>query len=103
MISALLLFVFQAYAVYANTEKVVFLGPSSLEVPLEPPMLQDLQLEALSPKLPSIRTHIEAEFPSDVSRYGQSTWLLLRGLREGQRYEVRICWAAIVHPECHFE
>jgi hypothetical protein len=92
----LLLPLLQAYTVFANTEKIIFLGPSSLQVPVESPTLGDLQLEALSPESSSVRTHIGAEFPTNIFKYGQSTWVLLHKLQEGQRYEVRICWAATV-------
>ena len=80
----------------ANTEKVLFLGPDALRIPVEHPTLEALQLEALSPHRSSLRTHISAQFPTDGAKYGQSSWYLLRGLHEGRRYEVRICWAAIV-------
>lgn len=86
----------QVSTVLANTEKVVFLGPGSIQIPTEPPTLGSLQLDTLSHDALSIRTHLKAEFPSDISDYGQSTWLLLDGLKEGKRYEVRICWAATV-------
>ncbi|KAI9048044.1 hypothetical protein LZ554_007842 [Drepanopeziza brunnea f. sp. 'monogermtubi'] len=83
-----------ACGIAANTEKTIFLGPRSLQVPVEHPTLEDLQLESLSPKHWSLRTHIRAEFPTNSSRYGQISWYLLHNLHEGQRYEVRICWAA---------
>src|ERR1700710_10218 len=92
----LLMVMVQVCTVAANTEKVIFLGPSTLQIPVESPTLEDLQLAALSPELWSLRTHIEAEFPTDISKHGQSTWVLLHSLQEGQRYEVRICWAATV-------
>ncbi|RAL62847.1 hypothetical protein DID88_004689 [Monilinia fructigena] len=92
--SAFLLLTSQIQHVLANTEKVIFLGPGTLNVPMEHPTLEDLHLEALSPQHHSLRTHIQAEFPTEDSEYGQSTWYLLHRLKEGQRYEVRICWAA---------
>lgn len=82
--------------VYANTEKVIFVGPEALQVPAEHPTIEDLQLQALSPQHWSLRTHIQAEFPTKTAYLGQASWVLLHGLQEGQRYEVRICWAAIV-------
>jgi hypothetical protein len=91
-----LLFALQVCSVLANTEKTIFLGPSSLQIPVEHPTLDDLQLEALSPQLWSLRTHIRAEFPTNSSKYGQASWYLLHRLEEGKRYEVRICWAATV-------
>jgi hypothetical protein len=86
----------QAHVVSSNTEKTIFLGPSQAQIPVEHPTLEDLQLEALSPEQWSLRTHIRAEFPTTSSKYGQASWYLLHGLQEGQRYEVRICWAATV-------
>lgn len=81
-------------SVIANTEKTIFLGPPSLQVPVEYPTLDDLRLEALSPQHWVLRTDIRAEFPTASSKHGQASWYLLRRLEEGQRYEVRICWAA---------
>lgn len=86
----------QALAVFANTEKVIFLGPSALQVPVQQPTLTDLRLDTLTPQHWSLRMHIEADFPSNSSRYGQASWFLLHNLHEGQRYEVRVCWAATV-------
>ena len=96
-----LLLLLQIYNVYANTEKVIFLGPSSLQVPVEHPTLEDLNLEALSPQHWTLRTHIRAEFPTNSSKHGEASWYLLHRLEEGKRYEVRICWAATVstHPQ----
>ena len=94
MLYILLLLLSQIIAVVANTEKTIFLGPAKLEVPTAQPTLEDLHLDALSPHYWSLRTHIQAEFPTNTSKHGQSSWILLHGLREGQRYEVRICWAA---------
>ncbi|KAG4419924.1 hypothetical protein IFR04_006961 [Cadophora malorum] len=88
------LLLLQACCVFANTEKVIFIGPSSLQVPAAHPTLEDLQLESISPKHWALRTHVQAEFPTNSSRYGQTSWYLLDKLQEGQRYEVRICWAA---------
>ena len=99
MLVLLILLLSQVLAVAANTEKAIFLGPSKLQVPIEHPTLETLRLDVLSPLHLSLRTHIKAEFPTDVSKYGRPTWLLLHGLREGQRYEVRICWAATVSKQ----
>lgn len=91
-----LLLLLHAFTISANTEKVIFLGPSSLQVPVEHPTLEDLNLEALSPQHWTLRTHMRAEFPTDSSNHGQASWYLLHRLEEGKRYEVRICWAATV-------
>jgi len=92
--SLFVLLLLQACVVFSNTEKVIFLGPSQLQVPVQHPTLQDLHLQALSAQHWSLRTHIRAEFPTSSSKQGQSSWFLLNGLQEGRRYEVRICWAA---------
>lgn len=97
MLQFLLLLVLQIQCVWGNTEKVIFLAPSSLQIPVEHPTLEDLQLEALSPQQWSLRTHTAAEFPTNASKYGTESWYLLHSLQEGQRYEVRICWAATVN------
>jgi len=94
---ALLVFL-QISTVYANTEKAIFVGPRQLLIPIDHPTLEDLNLDTLAPQHWSLRTHVQAQFPSKDSKYGPASWLLLHGLREGQRYEVRICWAATVCP-----
>ncbi|CZR53812.1 uncharacterized protein PAC_03694 [Phialocephala subalpina] len=94
MFQLLLVALLYIRCVLGNTEKAIFLAPSSLNVPVEHPTLEDLQLEALSPQHWSLRTHIEAEFPTDSSKYGKSSWYLLHSLQEGQRHEIKICWAA---------
>lgn len=92
----LLLLLLQISAVLSNTEKTIFLGPPSLQIPAERPTLSDLKLQALSPLSSSLRTYIQAEFPTNASVHGQASWYLLEGLQECRRYEVRICWAATV-------
>lgn len=82
--------------VVANTEKVIFLAPENTQIPLEHPTLEDLQLDSISPQHWSLRTHVSATFPTNSSKNGLSSWFLLHRLKEGQRYEVRICWAATV-------
>ncbi|KAI2632272.1 hypothetical protein GGR54DRAFT_635038 [Hypoxylon sp. NC1633] len=83
-----------ASAVYANTEKAIFLGPPTVNIPSAHPTLNDLHLDTLTPSNWAIRTHLEAQFPNISSPHGKATWLILDGLTEGQRYEVRVCWAA---------
>lgn len=82
--------------VYANVEKVIFLGPEVVTVPNQKPTLTDLNLYTLTPDNSSVRTELNRVFPSESSPHGAETWLLLDHLHEGQRYEVRVCWAAIV-------
>ncbi|KAK4461616.1 hypothetical protein QBC42DRAFT_203190 [Cladorrhinum samala] len=79
---------------HANTEKVIFLGPEEINVPLTPPTITDLNLPTLTPNFSTLRTKLSASFPSHSSPLGTSTWLILDNLTPSQRYEVRICWAA---------
>ncbi|KAK8039467.1 hypothetical protein PG993_007878 [Apiospora rasikravindrae] len=80
--------------VTANTEKAIFLAPNNINIPSTHPNLDDLQVDTLTPDNWAIRTYLEAQFPTDSARYGKPTWLVLDQLTEGQRYEVRVCWAA---------
>ncbi|KAI0843551.1 hypothetical protein F5Y06DRAFT_6327 [Hypoxylon sp. FL0890] len=81
-------------AVCANTEKAIFLGPPTVSIPSTHPTLDDLHVDTLTPANWAIRTHLEARFPSISAPHGKATWLILNELTEGQRYEVRVCWAA---------
>lgn len=96
MLFVLLSLALAASSVIANTEKVIFLGPEARPVPVDSPTLDDLQLPELSPHRWALRTHLDAAFPTEVAALGSSSWVLLNGLKEGQRYEVRVCWAATV-------
>jgi hypothetical protein len=92
----ILLILLGLHFVLGNVEKVIFLGPGSLQVSTTEPTLEDLQIPALSPEQSTLRIELRAEFPTISAPKGQSSWILLEGLTEGQRYEVRICWAATV-------
>lgn len=100
--------------VLANVEKTIFLGPSS--TPSEENLIikdasnqqaqrwLDTKLHQIHTLTPdptddrsSLRTKINRVFPSAEYPRGQDAWFLLEGLTEGQRYEVRVCWAATVH------
>jgi hypothetical protein len=82
--------------VLGNTEKTIFLGPSPVNVQLTHPTLDGLQLDTLTPNNFTIRTHLKAQFPNNELRDGKPSWFVLRNLTQGQRYEVRVCWAATV-------
>ncbi|KAF4123631.1 hypothetical protein GMORB2_6332 [Geosmithia morbida] len=76
----------------ANVEKVIFLGPPTVEVPSQKPTLSDLHLDTLTPETTTssaVRTELDRVFPSESesgsgsgSESGRATWLLLRGLTE---------------------
>jgi hypothetical protein len=94
-LSGLLFFLSPAIA---NVEKTIFTAPTSLPIPQQKPSLADLRLPILRPDNPNIRTNISRIFPSEPKDYasGAATWVLLDNLNQGQRYEFRVCWAAIV-------
>ncbi|KAK4115729.1 hypothetical protein N656DRAFT_678844, partial [Canariomyces notabilis] len=78
----------------ANTEKAIFLAPEPITIPTAHPTLSDLRLDTLTPANWSLRTQLNAQFPSDTHPSGTATWLILDNLHPNQRYEVRVCWAA---------
>ncbi|MCJ1465344.1 hypothetical protein MMC07_003962 [Pseudocyphellaria aurata] len=79
----------------ANVEKTIFLAPAPIHIPREHPNLDDLQLQVLTPARWRLQLRIAASFPTAAKSFrGTETWLLLEGLEEQRRYEVRICWAA---------
>lgn len=82
--------------VSANTEKTIFLGPETVNIPAHSNSLAALNIDTLTPDNYSLRTHLEAIFPTEDKPKGAETWLILDNLTEGQRYEVRVCWMAIV-------
>ena len=86
--------------VSANTEKVIFTAPAPVPIPLAKPTLSDLNLHVLSPDAWSVRTNLSRVFPADAQSpgSGKATWVLLDRLNAGQRYELRVCWSALVSP-----
>ncbi|KUI73776.1 hypothetical protein VM1G_11932 [Cytospora mali] len=99
MVPQLLLCLFMGMGISpasANVEKTIFLGPEPVNIPQQHPTLSDLNIDLLTPETWSLRTHLEAIFPTAESEKGKSTWLILDNLTESQRYEVRICWLATI-------
>ncbi|KAB2579305.1 hypothetical protein BFW01_g11617 [Lasiodiplodia theobromae] len=94
LLALLTTFVVLLPAALANVEKTVFVAPSAIAVPNVRPGLQDLRLTSLSPSAHVLRTNIPVAFRSDASPRGLDSWYLLSELTPGQRYEVRVCWAA---------
>jgi hypothetical protein len=88
-------------AILANVEKTIFLGPATVNVPLSYSTLEDLHINTLTPQNWSLRTQLEAQFPTALQQNGKYTWLLLDRVTSGQRYEVRVCWAAAVSSYLH--
>lgn len=86
-----------AQTVICNVEKTIFVGPARMPIPLTQPTLESLKLDTLNPgDASSLRTRLTAKFLTESHPSGYATWLLLDHLKEGQRYEVRICWPATV-------
>lgn len=83
-----------ATAVFANTEKVIFIAPPSAKVPPSLQIAQQLEQTALTPYNTTVRSSLPVAFPSPDLSFGREHWYLLRRLRSKQRYEVRICWSA---------
>jgi hypothetical protein len=87
-------------SVLANVEKTIFTAPALLPIPQQKPSLADLRLPVLTPDASEIRTNLSRVFPNEPKDYasGAATWVLLDNLNPEQRYEFRVCWAAIVSP-----
>jgi len=97
LVLCLLCTVTQLWTVKANVEKTIFLGPSPVALPNAHPGLDDLRLDVLDPARSLIlATQLAVQFPTAPAPRGLESWYLLRGLEDGRRYEVRICWPATV-------
>lgn len=80
----------------ANTEKTIFVAPSSITLPNVHPGLDNLCLDVLSPNNSSLHVQLPVAFPNEESPRGIQSWYLLDRLQPGQRYELRLCWVATV-------
>ncbi|KAJ4369932.1 hypothetical protein N0V83_005696 [Neocucurbitaria cava] len=96
VLAGLLCLVTQVWTVKANVEKTIFLAPGPVTRPDVRPSLDDLNLHVLSPSHTILPAQLPVLFPSESVPRGGESWYLLRGLDEGRRYEVRICWPATV-------
>ncbi|KAM3566395.1 hypothetical protein ARSEF4850_000631 [Beauveria asiatica] len=91
--------------VTANADKIIFTGPEPVTYPLASPSLADLNLDVIGPASLSIRTSLSRIFHNDSDPElrgkprGRASWLILDDLTPGQRYELRVCWAAIEPTE----
>lgn len=92
----ILFYIFLAVPASANVEKTILTAPDSVNFGDARPNLIDLRLDILSPQRLSVRTALPVVFPTEKHPRGLSSWYTLNSLRPGQRYEVRICWAATV-------
>lgn len=81
----------------ANSEKTIFLAPPALALPDTHPPFPYL---TLTPHNPILRTALPRTPPTDDDHpTGRTTWFLLSSLHPGQRYELRVNWAAIQPTE----
>ncbi len=91
----LVLFYLLLHHALANVEKTIFVAPDAERLPSDS-SVDNLLLTRLSEQYASVRTFINASFPTTEEPKGSVTWILLEGLRPRTRYEVRICWLATV-------
>lgn len=84
-----------ATSVHGNVEKVVFLGPSPVAADIYA-RLHDLSAASLSSQKRSVRLSLPVALPDEYNGKELQFWYSLDGLTLHKRYEVRICWAAIV-------
>ncbi|KAL4884379.1 hypothetical protein BJY04DRAFT_7496 [Aspergillus karnatakaensis] len=90
----LLITISTAIFVSANVEKTIFVAPTALALPATESAFDYLGLQRLSPRDGTLRTKLDASFPTEESLRVTDSWYLLESLAPGQRYEVRICWLA---------
>ena len=76
----------------ANTEKTIFVAPSSISLPNVHPGLDNLCLDVVSPNNSLLHVQLPVAFPNDEAPRGIQSWYLLDRLQPGQRYELRLCW-----------
>ncbi|KAK6351071.1 hypothetical protein TWF718_004244 [Orbilia javanica] len=86
---------------YANTEKVIFSVPDTPSGALENvinrsnlDLIGQLSPAAGSPEKLLLRIELPRDFPTESAPRGVDSWVLLKGLKPGARYEARVCWAA---------
>ncbi|KAI1619572.1 hypothetical protein EDD37DRAFT_214022 [Exophiala viscosa] len=89
---SIILFVLLQHAA-ANVEKTIFISPQA-QPPPKDASIDNLLLVPLSEGLSTLRTELEASFPTESEPHGTIHWFLLEGLQPTSRYEVRICWMA---------
>jgi hypothetical protein len=85
--------------VKANTEKEIFLAPRWQEDQGVGDHLPQLMPSEHCRNCRSARLRLETDFTNDHEFFedlGKQHWIRIDGLKEGQRYEVRVCWAATV-------
>ncbi|RMZ79713.1 hypothetical protein DV738_g3145, partial [Chaetothyriales sp. CBS 135597] len=71
---------------HANSDKIVFSAPAAEALPSDA-SIDNLLLPTLSEQNSSVRTLLNASFPTDDSTKGTQTWLLLEQLIPGRRHQ----------------
>ena len=94
------LFALLVASVHANTEKTIFIAPDALSFTDSNPGLDVLQLQSLTHESSTLTTSLDVLFPTQDAPQGSDHWFLLRDLNPGQRYELRVCWPAVVRLHC---
>ncbi|CCU82443.1 unnamed protein product [Blumeria hordei] len=94
MLQQFILLLLSVSLVLSNTEKTTLVGPKRIDPFYWHTALSQIDLKVLSPHHTPFRTHIKSTFPNNLSKIGRTSWFILGDLIEGQKYEVRICWAA---------
>ena len=97
LLKKLCLLLLQLLTVSANVEKIIFLGPVQTNKSDARSNVDGLPYDVLTPSKSVVRKELKVTFPSADNLWkGSEFWVLLDGLRQGERYEVRICWSATV-------
>jgi hypothetical protein len=90
---------------FGNVEKIIFTGPPpSGKAGIDPRLASLTNINSLTHNEFSIRTNLDRFFaPEEAGARGQSSWVLLTNLTENQRYELRVCWSALVRMIWSFD
>ncbi|RVD88448.1 uncharacterized protein DFL_002633 [Arthrobotrys flagrans] len=85
----------------ANTEKVIFSVPDAPSGGALENVINGSEFNVIgqlspaeSPEKLLLRIELPREFPTESAPHGVDSWVLLKGLKPGARYEARVCWAA---------
>ncbi|RPA84185.1 hypothetical protein BJ508DRAFT_42203 [Ascobolus immersus RN42] len=79
----------------ANVEKAIFM-------PEEASVINYNGEFSLSPEAPVVSISLDTAFITSEQPKGLTHWGVLKGLNVGQRYEIRVCWAATSPGDFYF-
>ncbi|KAF3921409.1 hypothetical protein ABW21_db0201550 [Orbilia brochopaga] len=101
VLHALLLLAFCSSFATANTEKAIFTAPdaSIRDVEQLDPSINAIGELSAAKELQRLRLRVELPraFPTADAPRGVDSWVHLKDLKPGARYEARVCWAATAH------